>query len=99
MLFLIFIIFQFIIINIFFYRPSGKTFEVAADDVLISTPSMGDIISFSFESNSRRELPVNPKIFRVRDDLSWSDVVSNFQKDRQYLNGMNNKKTNINIEY
>jgi len=47
---------------------------VPHENVAIPTPSVGDIVSFSFESRARTEIPLNPKIYRVRMDLSWNDL-------------------------
>lgn len=38
-------------------------------------PERGDIVSFAFTNFSRRALPVDPKIYRIRTDLSWEDVI------------------------
>ena len=54
----------------------------------IPTPSIGEIVSFSFENHARRDLPVNPSIYRVRADLSWEDVLESFAKEKKFLNGM-----------
>lgn len=45
--------------------------------LLLAPPSVGDIVSFSAESFSRRAAPVGPRIFRIRTDVSWDDVVAN----------------------
>eukprot|EP00026_Physarum_polycephalum_P001467 Phypoly_transcript_01469.p1 GENE.Phypoly_transcript_01469~~Phypoly_transcript_01469.p1 ORF type:complete len:1107 (+),score=182.36 Phypoly_transcript_01469:326-3322(+) len=65
--------------------PNGKTFEVPPQEVAIPTPKVGDIVSFSSESQARRELPVGPKIFRVRTDVSWADVLRSY-REQQHLN-------------
>ena len=44
-------------------------------------------MSFSYECHSRRDVPVNPKIYRVRGDLSWEDVIYNSAREKSYLNG------------
>jgi hypothetical protein len=62
---------------------------VPAQSILIPTPAVGDVVSFSYEGNARREMPVSPKIYRIRTDLSWDDVVHNVVKDNEkYLGGM-----------
>ena len=58
---------------------------VAADDVMISTPRVGDVVSFSYETQARREAPVAPAIFRVRTDVSWEDVVSSAARENGNL--------------
>ena len=45
-------------------------------------------MSFSYEVNSRREVPVNAEIYRVRTDLSWEDILLDFFKELKSLNGM-----------
>ena len=42
--------------------------------VLISTPRKGDIVTFSFDSFARRDVPVNPTICKVRTDVVWRDL-------------------------
>jgi hypothetical protein len=68
-------------------RPNGKSIVVPPHNVLINT-HMRDVVSVSYESYLPQELPVNPKIYRVRDDISWEDVVNSFHKDRKYRNGI-----------
>ena len=50
--------------------------------------SIGDVVSFSFESSARRELPVNPRIYRIRTDIEWEDVVENVANEQRFLNGI-----------
>eukprot|EP00026_Physarum_polycephalum_P004416 Phypoly_transcript_04435.p1 GENE.Phypoly_transcript_04435~~Phypoly_transcript_04435.p1 ORF type:complete len:688 (+),score=101.45 Phypoly_transcript_04435:123-2066(+) len=66
--------------------PTGLTFTVPAENVHIPTPAPGDIVSFSYEANSRYDLPTNPQIYRIRGDVSWDDVVHSFFKEKQFLN-------------
>ena len=73
--------------NYHFYRPTGITFVVPASDVLVSTPEIGEIASFSYERHTREDTPESPKIFRIRTDVSWGEVVNNARKEKQYLNG------------
>jgi hypothetical protein len=54
----------------------------------IPTLKLGDIVSFSSESLARSELPLNPKIFRIRTDVSWVDVLTGYYRELQYLNGI-----------
>lgn len=41
-------------------------------------PQKGDIVTFQFDHFSRKSLPVNPAISRLRFDLSWNDVLRDF---------------------
>ena len=61
---------------------------VPQEDVLIPTPSVGEIVSFSFESHARRDVPVRPKIYRIRTDVSWEDISWNLAHESRSLNGM-----------
>lgn len=45
------------------------------------------IVSFSFESVSRRDLPSYPKIIKLRPDLSWDLILSSLSHDK-HLNGL-----------
>ena len=65
--------------------------SVPPTSVMITNISVGDIVSFSYDNASRRLLPVNPKIYKIRTDVSWEDVVSNYNEERRYLTGMNHK--------
>jgi hypothetical protein len=78
---------RFCFCNKFQYRPNGVTFVVPPEDVLIAKPAVGDVVSFSFESHNRRDVPVGPKIYRIRTDVSWEDLVRNTLKDNKSLNG------------
>lgn len=42
----------------------------------------GDIVTFSYDNYSRKEVPVNPKIIRIRSDMSWQDVIKNDASER-----------------
>ena len=45
-------------------------------------------MTFSYDATSRREVPTNPKIFRVRTDIGWDEMVHSYFKERQTLGGM-----------
>ena len=64
-------------------------FTVPSCDVQIPVPTIGDVVTFSFDSYARRDLPVNHKIYRVRTDISWDDVQHNYAKEQHYLSGKN----------
>lgn len=71
------------------YRPNGISFYVPATNVHIPTPSIGEIVTFSFDNKSRHDIPTNPTIYRSRSDVVWDEVVYSFYKDNhnQALNG------------
>lgn len=69
-------------------RPNGKIFSVPTSSVFIPTLHVGDIVTFSYENHARRDLPVNPKIYRIRTDLDWQEVINNFKKEETFLSGI-----------
>jgi hypothetical protein len=78
-------------LNFFFFylniRASGQSIKVAAQNVQI-TPAVGDIVTFSYERQPRPELPVNAKIYCIRRDLEWFDVVNQYQRDKVFVDSM-----------
>jgi hypothetical protein len=49
-------------------------------------PKKGDIVTFEFDYGTRTVAPANPKITRIRKDLSWEEVQRDYERDSQ-LNG------------
>ena len=86
-LFFVYRLFAFTSNTYIFHRPDGKVFTVPAQDVRIPMPSVGDVVTFSFDSYARRDLPVNPKIYRIRTDISWDDAQHSYAKEKHYLSG------------
>eukprot|EP00026_Physarum_polycephalum_P003642 Phypoly_transcript_03655.p1 GENE.Phypoly_transcript_03655~~Phypoly_transcript_03655.p1 ORF type:complete len:704 (+),score=96.89 Phypoly_transcript_03655:68-2113(+) len=58
--------------------PNEQIFEVSPENILVSNLAVGDIVSFSHETHSRRDTPVNPKIIRIRCDITWQNVMHDF---------------------
>eukprot|EP00026_Physarum_polycephalum_P002429 Phypoly_transcript_02435.p1 GENE.Phypoly_transcript_02435~~Phypoly_transcript_02435.p1 ORF type:complete len:884 (+),score=75.70 Phypoly_transcript_02435:120-2771(+) len=65
---------------------NGVMFTVPQENVFIELPSPGDIVTFSYEAFARRDVPVNPTIFRIRTDLAWDDLVERATRSKKYLN-------------
>eukprot|EP00026_Physarum_polycephalum_P001458 Phypoly_transcript_01460.p1 GENE.Phypoly_transcript_01460~~Phypoly_transcript_01460.p1 ORF type:complete len:826 (+),score=126.37 Phypoly_transcript_01460:385-2862(+) len=63
--------------------PNGITFEVPARDVLIPTPPIGSVVTFCYESYSRKDVPLNPIITRIRADISWEEVLRGSLPERK----------------
>eukprot|EP00026_Physarum_polycephalum_P001051 Phypoly_transcript_01052.p1 GENE.Phypoly_transcript_01052~~Phypoly_transcript_01052.p1 ORF type:complete len:797 (-),score=76.09 Phypoly_transcript_01052:124-2514(-) len=72
--------------------PNGSSLVVPPHDVYISAPSVGDIVTFAYESGPKKESPLNPRIYRIRYDLKWDEVLYNFQRDKRYLNNVSYTK-------
>eukprot|EP00026_Physarum_polycephalum_P003234 Phypoly_transcript_03244.p1 GENE.Phypoly_transcript_03244~~Phypoly_transcript_03244.p1 ORF type:complete len:742 (+),score=88.29 Phypoly_transcript_03244:221-2446(+) len=66
--------------------PNGNIFAVPYCDTQVANLKIGDVVTFAHDTSARREVPLNPKIVRLRHDLSWQDVLNNYHKDRSYLN-------------
>lgn len=49
-------------------------------NVMIPTPRVGDVVSFTYETQARKEAPVAPAITRVRTDVAWEDLTSGAQE-------------------
>ncbi len=62
--------------NLLSIRPDGPTFSVTKSNVKLKIlPEKGDIVSFSYDNYSRRSLPINPKVYRLRHDMTWDYLV------------------------
>jgi len=59
---------------------------------LPAKPIRGDIVSFSYEQYARNMVPVSPKVFRIRTDVTWQDVVRNETGEQLLLNGIRNRR-------
>jgi hypothetical protein len=77
-------------------RPTGKSFLVPSYNVELAEPvKPGDIISFNYETYLSNEVPVNPKIYRIRKDVVWEDILDDAtqtQPQPQELNGIHKNK-------
>ena len=65
------------------YRPNGVRFEAPAGTTEFAkrwNPQPGDIVSFKhrgFMLSSNK--PKMPSLYRMRDDLTWDDMVHNWK--------------------
>ena len=69
-------------------RPNGKLFAVSPQNVHIPLPKLGNIVTFTYSSYARREVPADPDIVRLRSDVSWEEIKRNYESELKYLNGM-----------
>lgn len=59
-------------------------------DKLNPQPIPGDIVTFSYQYYTKLLAPVNPKIERIRRDVSWAEILHDFSSNilqPQTLNG------------
>ena len=70
-------------------RPDGETMKVEEEKEI--EMKRGDVVTFSFESYSRRALPTEARIVRVRRDVTWQKVIEDYSlqiPQAQILSGM-----------
>lgn len=74
----------------FICRPNGKQVVVPGYNVNIATHNIniGTIVTVTYEKHYLKDVPLNPKIYRIRHDLSWQDVLFNSKQDKKYLSGI-----------
>lgn len=62
-----------------YFRPDETLFQVTLEDFVHNTkPKEGDVVTFTYQSYSRYSVPIQPKIYRIREDVAWEDVVRDF---------------------
>jgi hypothetical protein len=49
--------------------------------VYVTNLAIGDVVTFSSENQAERHVPLHPKIIKLRADVSWKEIVSQFFKD------------------
>jgi hypothetical protein len=52
------------------------TVAMTSHSVQVPKLSIGDVVTFSAENYSKKHVPINPVILRIRSDLSWHNVVN-----------------------
>eukprot|EP00026_Physarum_polycephalum_P002689 Phypoly_transcript_02697.p1 GENE.Phypoly_transcript_02697~~Phypoly_transcript_02697.p1 ORF type:complete len:777 (+),score=106.95 Phypoly_transcript_02697:66-2396(+) len=67
--------------------PNGIAFHVPqtslADEMRNAKLKKGDVVTVAFEHYSRKSIPVNPRITRIRKDMTWQHVLHEFVKQQQ----------------
>lgn len=43
---------------------------------------MGDIVTLAYDNYSSKDIPVDPKISRIRPDLDWDDVLFDYAQEK-----------------
>ena len=41
-------------------------------------------MTFSYDDYSRNAMPVNARVNRIRNDVSWEEIVENYERDQQF---------------
>ena len=50
-------------------------FKVKKEETEVEAAT-GDVVTFEYENFSRRDVPVNPRVTRVRKDLTWEYIIN-----------------------
>eukprot|EP00026_Physarum_polycephalum_P001474 Phypoly_transcript_01476.p1 GENE.Phypoly_transcript_01476~~Phypoly_transcript_01476.p1 ORF type:complete len:889 (+),score=81.31 Phypoly_transcript_01476:156-2669(+) len=66
--------------------PSGKSFLVPAQNVHIHVPRIGAVVTFTYSTFARRDVPADPDIVRLRADVSWEETKRSYQTEQKFLN-------------
>ena len=71
-------------------RPSGIEFTAPLPhDVELK---IGDVATFVYDNYSQWSIPVNPTILRLREDITWKDILFDYQRNSsspsKELNGL-----------
>jgi hypothetical protein len=62
-------------LTFFFFSPSGVTILVPQENnFLDKNLAIGEVVTFSYENVTQKNIPLDPKICRVRHDILWEDV-------------------------
>eukprot|EP00026_Physarum_polycephalum_P000804 Phypoly_transcript_00805.p1 GENE.Phypoly_transcript_00805~~Phypoly_transcript_00805.p1 ORF type:complete len:823 (+),score=101.61 Phypoly_transcript_00805:1404-3872(+) len=75
--------------------PNGRTIRFPNQENSSLQLKRGDIVSFIYDNFSARSVPVNPKIERVRADLTWENVVREFQKAKSEALKLNDHSSRL----
>ena len=71
-------------------RPTGATFEIPHKNVQTTPlPVQGDIVTFKYETNSHKAKLNKAIVSRLREDLTWRDVVLSFAQQTASSKGVN----------
>eukprot|EP00026_Physarum_polycephalum_P002139 Phypoly_transcript_02143.p1 GENE.Phypoly_transcript_02143~~Phypoly_transcript_02143.p1 ORF type:complete len:817 (+),score=78.77 Phypoly_transcript_02143:221-2671(+) len=61
--------------------PSGMIIDVSSENIAESVlPTKGNIVTYDFEHLTKGGIPVNPRVLRIRTDLFWDDVLSDYAR-------------------
>lgn len=76
--------------SLFLCRPEGTIFTVRRDNFKYGIfPKRGDVISFLYDNYSKKSIPVSPRIYRIRTDLSWEEVIDRYLKTPAHARPLN----------
>lgn len=70
----------FLLAELTFCRPDGEIFAVGCESILpLHRPCVvGDVVTFTYDRQARRNVPTNPRVTRIREDMSWQDLLQTY---------------------
>lgn len=48
-------------------------------------PRMGDVVTFTYDSFSPKSIPTRPKIYRIRTDTTWKEILRDFAQNNPQI--------------
>jgi hypothetical protein len=59
------------------FRANGKSFQTSLiEEDVRGKVKLKDIVSFTFTTTSVDDIPIRPRIFQIRNDLTWKEVTT-----------------------
>ena len=67
------------ILTHFICSPNGTKLQLSHQQVITDDlPAQGDVVTVEYDHFSKTDVPVDPKLTRIREDLEWRDVLRDF---------------------
>eukprot|EP00026_Physarum_polycephalum_P001288 Phypoly_transcript_01289.p1 GENE.Phypoly_transcript_01289~~Phypoly_transcript_01289.p1 ORF type:complete len:982 (+),score=115.84 Phypoly_transcript_01289:110-3055(+) len=57
--------------------PDGVSFKIPMQKVV---PKKGDVVTFSYDSYTVKSVPLNPRNYRIRTDMTWEEAIHTFEQ-------------------
>ena len=58
-------------------RPDRVSFKVPMQKIY---PKKGDVVTFTYDNYTTKSVPLNPRISRIRTDMTWEEAIFNFEQ-------------------
>jgi hypothetical protein len=66
------------------FRTNGSTFETSfIDEILKGKIKVGHVISYKFGMTAPNGNPMQPKIYQIRHDLLWDDILAKQSREKK----------------
>lgn len=68
-------------------RPNGTIFQIDISETPVKIKK-GDIVEFSYVRHARQSAPTHPTILRIRKDVTWEEVLRNWDEKTSETNSV-----------